>query len=361
MAKYYSKEEIQKFKNFMEEYLQLKGIDTNKLFRCFSKTHEDKHPSMSFYKKNQTCTCFGCGEKYDIFKLVGQEYGITNFYSQIKKVEELYNNHELIKNINDGIYSQKGAFIELNKTQKIEPSKKKKNPYSFEDEYAYKKYIYECKEKNNSLEKTYLETRGISKDIQKKFFIGYDDNFKLFNLHKVAIIPTAYHCFTARNVEKCDSKDRVIKVGKAQIFSYWDIPKDKTPVFVVEGEIDALSFYEIGKKAISLGSTSDIYLLANKLKEDKLQNKFILMLDNDESGKSAQKKLFDLLKENQIDVTISTVLEKYNYKDPNEFLMGNKEKFIEETNILQKEVQQQEQTKGWGARTGNSKSHGIAD
>ena len=42
---------IEELKNFLGEYLELKGINTSSVFRCFSPTHEDKHPSMSFYKK----------------------------------------------------------------------------------------------------------------------------------------------------------------------------------------------------------------------------------------------------------------------------------------------------------------------
>ena len=44
MAKVY---DLKKLKNFLGEYLELKGIDTSKLMRCFSKEHEDRNPSMS--------------------------------------------------------------------------------------------------------------------------------------------------------------------------------------------------------------------------------------------------------------------------------------------------------------------------
>ena len=47
--------------------------------RCFSKEHEDKNPSMSYFVPGKICKCFACGEKYDIFKLVGEEYGIEDF------------------------------------------------------------------------------------------------------------------------------------------------------------------------------------------------------------------------------------------------------------------------------------------
>ena len=110
MAKVY---DLKKLKNFLGEYLELKGIDTSKLMRCFSKEHEDRNPSMSYFAPGKICKCFACGEKYDIFKLVGQEYNLTNFHDQVEKVYELYTNKELIKNANETIYSKKGTNIDL--------------------------------------------------------------------------------------------------------------------------------------------------------------------------------------------------------------------------------------------------------
>ena len=69
LKKYYF-EKKEKAKEFLEEYLQKKGINTKELFRCISPEHEDKNPSMSFYKKKNKCTCFACGKNYDIFDLV---------------------------------------------------------------------------------------------------------------------------------------------------------------------------------------------------------------------------------------------------------------------------------------------------
>lgn len=318
-------DEIRILKEFLEEYLHLKGINPRKPFRCFSKTHEDKHPSMSFYSKANICKCFACGEKYDIFKLVGQEYGIEEREQQILKTKELYENRELIKDINDGIYSQKNTSIKLNTNLEKNITNTKFKNYKFESEYLYKEYIYDCCERNKKEKITYLEERGISKKVQKYFKIGYDDDFKFLKSRKAVIIPTGLHCFTARNIDlQAEEKDRIRKIGNAQIFPYWEIKDKKDIVFIVEGEIDALSFYEIGKKAISLGSISNIDLLVNKLVSDKKENKFILMLDSDERGRKAQEELYKNLREKNIDVECCSIP----YKDPNEFLIKNKAEFI---------------------------------
>lgn len=104
---------IEELKNFLGEYLELKGVNTSSVFRCFSPEHEDKHPSMSFYKKANICNCFACGQKYNIFSLVGMEYGLKGFKDQKEKVIELYKNRELIQNVNETIYSKKNIEVEL--------------------------------------------------------------------------------------------------------------------------------------------------------------------------------------------------------------------------------------------------------
>ena len=105
LKEYYS-EKKEKAKEFLEEYLQRKGINTKELFRCISPEHEDKNPSMSFYKKKNKCTCFACGKNYDIFDLVKMEYGLKTFPEQLKKVEEFIKNPELIEDANKTISPQ---------------------------------------------------------------------------------------------------------------------------------------------------------------------------------------------------------------------------------------------------------------
>lgn len=46
-------------------------------------------------------------KKYDIFRLIGEEYEIKNFKERAKKVDELYNHRELIEDANKTIYSKK--------------------------------------------------------------------------------------------------------------------------------------------------------------------------------------------------------------------------------------------------------------
>ena len=354
LKEYYS-EKKEKAKEFLEEYLQRKGINTKELFRCVSPNHEDKNPSMSFYKKKNKCTCFACGKNYDIFDLVKMEYGLKTFPEQLRKVEEFMKNPDLIEDVNKTIYSKKNISIELgNNIEKNKSISNKKsvldpnNPNDIERIIKYQNYIKYCM--SNLKECDYLTKRGISEKIQKEYHIGYDPNFKYASFNKAIIIPTYYGCLTARNIDD-SSKDRLRKLGNAQIFHYDRIKENPGKEFyIVEGEIDALSIAEAGKKAIALGSVNEINLLVNKLKEDKFENKFILMLDNDEIGKKTQEMLYTKLKEIGINVEKSDILGKY--KDPNEFLMKDREKFLSL-------FQEKEKENPWKKKLNNEKSNGI--
>jgi len=319
---------IEELKNFLGEYLVLKGINTASVFRCFSPTHEDKHPSMSFYKKGNICNCFACGEKYNIFSLVGMEYNLKGFKEQKEKVIELYKNRELIQDVNATIYSKKNIEIILNSTiQEKKIEEKKIYP-----EFYY--YYRDCKKRIS--ETDYLQKRGISKEVQDKYNIGYDRDFKEGKMKfpiQAIIIPVSKASYTVRNINNA-SKFRYTKVGEAAIFNYWELEQNRKDTFyIVEGEIDALSIIEAGRKAIALGSVNEVNLLVNKLKEDKFNNKFILMLDNDEKGKMWQEILYTKLKEIDINVEKNNTLGKY--KDANEFLVADRDNFIKALNELE--------------------------
>ena len=314
---------IEELKNFLGEYLELKGINTSSVFRCFSPTHEDKHPSMSFYKKGNICNCFACGEKYNIFSLVGMEYNLKGFKEQKEKVIELYKNKELIQDVNVTIYSKKNIKVELDSASQQKETKERKYP-----ELDY--YYLECKKRIS--ETDYLQRRGISKEVQDRYNIGYDPNFKN-GTWKALIIPTTHYSFTARNTD-VNSEDRLRKVGKSEIFNYWELEQNKKENFyIVEGEIDALSIAEVGKKAIALGSVNNVNLFISKLKNDLPGNKFYLMLDNDNQGIKAQEELYNKMKELNLNIENTKVLDKY--KDPNEFLVADRDNFIKALNELE--------------------------
>lgn len=86
----YSNNKKSTAKEALQSYLeQVHGIDVNKPFICINPSHADRNPSMSFDRKNNRCVCFSCGARYDIFDIVGIDYGITNTGQKFKKTYQI--------------------------------------------------------------------------------------------------------------------------------------------------------------------------------------------------------------------------------------------------------------------------------
>lgn len=156
--------------------------------------------------------------------------------------------------------------------------------------------------------------RNISLETLHRFKVGFVKQWK----HPKApnaepspriIIPTGEGSYLARSTVD-ESK---IKVGKVQIFNVDALRTAKQPIFVVEGEIDALSIIDLGFEAIALGSTSNVDLLLRVLQETISVNEsmhiisqegvnsfasrliLVLALDSDEAGRKATEKLAEAL------------------------------------------------------------------
>ena len=71
------------------------------------------------------------------------------------------------------------------------------------------------------------------------------------------------------------------KVGRTRIFNLDAVWQAQQPVFIVEGEIDALSIIDVGGEAIGLGSISNVNRLLSSLKGRRIRQPFVIALDND--------------------------------------------------------------------------------
>ena len=97
---------------------------------------------------------------------------------------------------------------------------------------------------------------------------------------------------------------------------------------MVEGELDALSILDAGGEAVALCSISNIKKLLEAVKEQPPKMPLIIMLDSDTKGQEASKKLIEELKKLELFPYRNNPLQE-NYKDANEFLMSDREAFIE--------------------------------
>ena len=51
----------------LKEYLESKGYDLSKAFRCLNPEHKDENPSMRYDAKRCKVHCFSCGVDYDFY------------------------------------------------------------------------------------------------------------------------------------------------------------------------------------------------------------------------------------------------------------------------------------------------------
>ena len=106
-------------------------------------------------------------------------------------------------------------------------------------------------------------------------------------------------------------------------------------VFICEGQIDAMSFMEIGLNAIGLGGVNEVSKLVQKLKEKPSAKKLVLALDNDKAGRRATGKFIEELAEAELDQRYIVDSDMYGkHKDANEFLVADREGFIEKMKAI---------------------------
>lgn len=307
-------------KNYLGDYLRSKGINPSRPFRCLNPEHPDAHPSMSYDGRRQRCKCFSCGASYDIFDLIGIDYGLTDAKDIFAKAYDLYN-------------------ITIDKTQPAAAQPAKREAPAAEDFMAY----YKTAQANRAAApaQEYLRKRGISEAVAAKYWLGFDPEYKTvdydeqgqtsFTSWRALIIPTGKGSYIARNIDTPKDpakKNRYRKKGASPVFNSRALYTSDKPVFVVEGEMDALSIIEAGGQAVGLGSTSNGGKLIDLLKRQKAAQPLILALDADTEGKKAEDKLADELTRLQIPF--------YRYdlyggaKDANEALQKDRDGFIAE-------------------------------
>jgi replicative DNA helicase len=307
--------------------------------------------------------CFKCDESGDVLHFIGKEYGLNSFPEILEKAYSIYG-----ISVEDGKYKRKEYKNKMQTPTPISIQEQPSDPQKdFRDFF---------KKAHANLNKTdYLQKRGISIEVQNRFEVGYVEEWvspkakregKMPPPSPRIIIPTSNNSYVARDVRPDVKEYKASKEGKMHLFNLDALPipiikkEDATsgkdeglvnnnvePIFIVEGEIDALSVIEAGGEAIGLGGTSNIKSLINELEkrgEEAKKHPYILCLDNDEAGKEASKKLQEELKHKGFVFTDKwkeiLIIKKEDmegdkektepsyYKDPNEALVGNRESFI---------------------------------
>ena len=290
---------------------------------CGSGTGRNATGAFTITPDGNSWKCFACDKGGDTLDLIGYVEGIDDYNSKLTRAGELFNMT---------IDAPAREYQNQDKTaQNTDTHNSIHTPTNGN-------YLAFYKQANDNIQATnYPEKRGLSKAILDRFKIGYVENWKHPNAPENVtgsprlIIPVTQTSYLARdtrdNIPDYQKQYAKTKVGGSDIFNGRAFIDDlDKPIFIVEGEIDALSIMEVGGVAVALGSTSNAKKLAGMVRDKQLERPLILALDNDSRGRKTKAELEGLLQAQKTPYTIA-VLTEGAVKDPNEMLVKNKEAF----------------------------------
>lgn len=253
-----------------------------------------------------TCWAKGCFRNADIFDIVGECFHLADFPAQLAMARRLYGLNTMV-------------FSTYAETQDY-------TAYFREAEAAYQKA---------GQAQAYMAARGIGPALAEHFHIGFDPEWRSPKALREGknppssarlILPTGPSSYLARAIDPdIDPRYRVFKEGPAQLFHAEALCKEGE-VYVVEGEIDALSVMEAGGEAVALGSLANAGRLVNLCGMEKPACSLLIALDNDPPGRKMQREL----KRGLLEIGVSAREKDIcgTYKDPNDRLVRDREGFI---------------------------------
>lgn len=287
---------ISEYKTYLWDYLEKYHNVTSpkRFFHCLNPNHIDNNPSMMFTDKYNICKCFSCGASYDIYDLIGLDYDLHSFKEQLEKVQELYL-----------------GYIPVKKEVKKDIDNKV---------YDYTNYYNKCFK--NRYKTTYLEQRGITRELIDKYKIGYDEERKL------VVFPINKHCYFARSVV---NNDKIKSRGSSDIWNKKYIKENNQLVYVTEGIIDALSLEVIDPnvKVMSINGVGNINSFVYALKENNFNGTIGIAFDKDGAGKKATDELKKELAKINVNSFSTSMIATFDdtskVKDINMALINNKD------------------------------------
>lgn len=295
---------------------------------CGSGTGKSGTGAFTITPEGNSWKCFACDKGGDTLDLIGYVEGIDDYNSKLTRAGELFN-----------------LDIDMaTEYQNQSKSGQVADTHSSIHTSVDGDYIEFYKKANSNIgNTTYAKDRGLSDSILSRFKIGFVEDWKHPNAPENVtgsprlIIPVTQTSYLARDTRKdipeYQKQYAKTKVGGSNIFNGRAfIEHGDRPIFVVEGEIDALSIMEVGGLAIGLGSTSNTKKLAELVKGKELARPLILALDNDPRGKKAQEQLEGFLQAQKTPYTVAKLTEG-TAKDPNDMLVRDRvafEKLVEE-------------------------------
>lgn len=276
-------------------------------------------------------TCWGrgaCFRNADIFQIIGLQYGLKDFNEQFDRACEIFR-----IDVDGGRPSATLRTPPKNQTDNKNGGNKSMNEN--EEVKDFTEFLRQAAA-NLSMTDYY---RGISVDTLKKFGVGFMPEWRANDkapLTPRLIIPNDGGGYLARDTRasltEAEAKYSKMRQGKTALFNSAALNQTSKPVFVVEGEIDALSIIDAGGEAVALCSVANINKLIEAIKERQSAGvkimPLIICMDNDSPGEVARKNIDSALKNIDFFSYVHMALPE-SCKDANEFLMKDRVKFME--------------------------------
>ena len=337
---------------FLDVLSHLNIHERKGLCLCPNPEHNDRNPSCQVNTRGRFAGqvhCYACGYSADSYKLVndlefnglGHMVEIWEYLSPIIGVSVEYSD-----GTNNNIIPKK----KLTEKEKLEAFYKIEEDLT---EYKWDDYTSFYKEANKALHNNpialqYLFNRGFTRETIDRFCLGF--YLGKYSAPRV-IVPITRGYFLGRdirpNLTKSQERYSKLKTPHAypQIFNVRALYQDESPVFVVEGEFDAIALMQCGVEAVAIGGTGGYHRLIRSIMRSPKRPKLFLALDADEAGRKAAcmiKKELEILElykfgENAFFFNCDTEYFKdalyFGCKDANEALIQNKDELQKRLNM----------------------------
>lgn len=269
------------------------GADpSRKMMRCpdpQSHTNGDKTPSAQI--NDTSVYCHACARTFHILDLICIANSLT---PRDKAAWDIWRG--LV-----GYNGNSAPAIQQAELPAIPPPKPKKLPA---DDLT--PYFAECNARAAGCE--YFKKRGITQETVNRLCLGYDPRFRhigrdgrQWHPELRVIFPTSRRTFKARRTTSrpdASGKDRfktLTEPNDAPSVLYCAVPaltRPECPVFITEGEFDAVSVIQAGGNALALSgkNVKPLLLLMSQYCQERTAP-VVIMLDGDKAGQDAAREL----------------------------------------------------------------------
>lgn len=301
----------EELKGYLTEYVQSITSASRKAGRgmytcpiCGSGTGKSKTGAFSIAPDGTSWKCFACQQGGDIFDLIGKVENLTDHTAQLERASALFGVPVDSYNSTGSEYQKQAKSGQY--THKRMQSTASTHTHTAE-KVDYTSFFLQAHD--NIAGTDYPQQRGLSMETINRFKLGYIAEWRHPKAPATApatprlIIPTGRHSYLARDTradipaeQQQYSKQ---KVGSMQIFNRRALQDSPAPVFIVEGELDALSIMEAGGEAVALGSISMVRAFLEVVEQTRPEQPLIIALDNEDKPQvqEAERKLTEGLQQ----------------------------------------------------------------